>query len=50
MNTPDPSGYTRCASGHVFRKADDRDEVCVTPASRDRAAEDNRHAGERHIP
>jgi hypothetical protein len=50
MDTPDRSGNFRCKQGYVFRKADAKDEVCVTPASRDRAAEDNRQAGERHIP
>ncbi len=49
-DTPDRSGAFRCKNGYVFRQAAANDRVCVTPASRDRAAEDNRQAGERRIP
>jgi len=36
-----------CASGYVWREAQPMDHVCVTPASRDLVAQENRAAGQR---
>ncbi len=42
--------YTTCIDGYVWREAFDGDRVCVTPAARLQAAEDNRQASERISP
>ena len=36
-----------CKSGYVWREARKQDHVCVTPASRDRVAQENRTAAQR---
>jgi hypothetical protein len=48
-NNPARSVYgpNTCQSGYVWRSADDSDYVCVTPATRTQAAEDNAAAASR---
>ena len=36
-----------CINGFVWREAVPSDHVCVTPGTRDQAADDNAHAGQR---
>jgi hypothetical protein len=38
-----------CTSGYVWRQAGSIDRVCVTPAARQQAANDNAAAGSRHV-
>jgi len=40
----------RCLSGYVWREARSDDHVCVTPQSRQRAAQENRLAAARRVP
>jgi len=42
-------GPNTCASPYVWREADDRDWVCVTPATRAQAHADNAAAASRHV-
>lgn len=43
-------GPNACAEGYVWREADDKDYVCVTPAIRQATHEDNAAAATRHLP
>jgi hypothetical protein len=45
-----PAGPDSCLDGFVWRDAGPNDHVCVTPARRDRAAEDNELADSRRNP
>ena len=47
---PPATGSDVCASGFVWREARTQDHVCVTPASRDRVAQENRTASKRWNP
>lgn len=47
---PPAKGGDVCASGYVWREARTQDHVCVTPASRDRVAQENRTASQRVNP
>jgi hypothetical protein len=42
-------GPNTCAVPYVWREADDRDFVCVSPATRAQARADNAAAGSRHV-
>ncbi|WP_018348519.1 hypothetical protein [Longispora albida] len=44
------SGPNGCQAGYVWREADSYDYVCVTWATRDQTAADNRAAPSRHVP
>ena len=43
-------GPNTCAEGYVWREADDRDYVCVSPSTRQQTSADNAVAGKRHAP
>jgi hypothetical protein len=43
-------GPNTCKNGYVWREADRNDYVCVTPATRTQARNDNSAAGGRHVP
>jgi len=47
---PLPYGPDTCRQGYVWREATPADHVCVTPATRAQAAQDNREAGARRQP
>jgi hypothetical protein len=41
------AGVDKCVEGYVFRQATAKDNVCVTPQSRDQAQADNAAAKKR---
>lgn len=47
---PPSAAHDRCKQGFVWREATNRDHVCVTPATRQNTAADNRLAASRRSP
>ncbi len=47
---PPSSTRDRCKQGYVWRNATSNDHVCVTPATRNRTAQDNRLAASHRSP